>query len=178
MRSLLKTKKMPLHFKIKRSTLVCPGERGKTKANLIQDSHIVDEGSWPGYGNGNECYPCISKNGKVTFKWLDFHLFQIFVWLPPVILFMGIYIFDPQKPKPDGMKTVSEKAFLQSSGRNRICSEEPEDCVLLGNGRTDFVSWTQLWKCGLRLLRAWFRATRAFSSSTVLTFPGKQTQVV
>lgn len=62
--SLLKNKKMPLHFKIKRSTLVCPGECGKAKANLIQDSHIVYKGSGPGYGNENECYPCISKEWK------------------------------------------------------------------------------------------------------------------
>lgn len=92
-----------MHFKIKRSTLVCPGECGKTKPNLIQDSHIVDEGSRPGHGCTSKkkmsVIHAFQKNGKITFKWLDFHLFQNFVWLPPMILFMGIYISYPIKIK-------------------------------------------------------------------------------
>lgn len=174
--------KMPLHFKIKRSTLLCPGECGKTEANLIQDSHTVDEGSGPGHGCTSKkkmsVIHAFQKNGKVTFQWLDFHLFQNVVWLPPMILLMGIYIFYPIKTKTwphedcqwwSVSAKFRKKPHLLWGTRGLCFAGERKDWLCVMNATM---------KIRAEAVVSLVQSHNGLLIQHCLTFPGKQTQVV
>ena len=169
-----KTEKMPLHFKIKWYALVCSGECGRTKANQIGDSHVVNEDrawrwtSWllPWHFKGmtrSNVNDLISIYFNSSF---DCHP-RFYLW--------ALKLFRlKQKQKPDPTKTAYRERVFANSRRNHMCSKEPEDHILLVSKRTE--SWSQLWKYRPG---SWSRATQQPSQQEAFSHSqGKQTQVV
>lgn len=74
-------------------------------------------------------------NDKVKFKGLNFHLCQIFVWSPPVILSVGIHVFSSTENKnPTPWRLLVRKCF---------CKAPEETALAQKNQRSAFCWWTK-----------------------------------
>lgn len=139
----------------------------QNKSQPIQDTHKVKEArTW--MWERMTATLAFQRNDKVQFKWQNFHLFQ-FSFDCPKILFVGTQNFSSVKNKSKNLtpwRLLSRECFCNSR-RNHICSEEPEDCILLVSKRTDFVSRSPLWKYGPG---GWFRAAQQPSQQAAISY--------
>lgn len=114
--------------------------------------------------------PALQRNDKVKCKWLNFHLFQFLIWLPPKILFVGMKTFS-FKTKA---KTWPHEDCLS---RECFCKLKKKPHVLQRTRGSHFAGeqkdWVMISVMKIRARRLVQSRTTAFSASSILTFPGR-----
>lgn len=167
---LWKTEKMPLHFKIKWYALVCPGECGRTKANQIGDSHIVNEArawrwtTWllPWHFKGMTRSNLNDRISIYFYSSFDcYPRFYLWAWK------LSIHLKTKAKPWPhkdclsrDCFCKLKKKPHVLQRTRGSHFAGDQKDWVMISIMKT-------------RAKRLVQSRTTDFSASSILTFPGK-----